>query len=327
MNRWRRWYKNCKQLFQHGIFGESMTRTSSKQAQSHKCGAQNRWPQIAAVLLLSLSSLGSLADTSLWKVSRDSHVLYLGGTIHVLRASDYPLPQAYQRAFDSASIVAFETDLRQINSSRFQQLLMSKARYPEGENLADYLSVEALQALQKYCDDSGISIEALLPYKPALAMLTMLSVELARHDITGSGVDNYFLQRADTSGKAILGLESAEQQLDFIVSMGRGQESEFILHSLQDLEQLNALLEQMIDAWRSGDTSSLDQLFVAPLAQQYPDMYQSMLLERNQAWLPKIEELLQTDATELVLVGVAHLVGDDGLLQQLTLRGYKIEQQ
>jgi uncharacterized protein YbaP (TraB family) len=304
-----------------------MTKTSGKQAQGQQCGTKNRWRHIAAALLLSLTSVSTLADTSLWKVSRDNQVLYLGGTIHVLRASDYPLPEAYQQAFDSADIVAFETDLRQINSSEFQQLLMTKARYPAGENLADHLSVEALQALQQYCDDSGISIEALLPFKPALAMLTMLSIELTRHDITGGGVDNYFLLQADTSGKTILGLETAEQQLDFIVSMGRDQESEFILHSLQDLQQLDQLLQQMIDAWRSGDTRSLDQLFVAPLAQQYPGMYQSMLLERNQAWLPKIEELLQTEATELVLVGVAHLVGDDGLAQQLVLRGYKVEQQ
>jgi hypothetical protein len=284
------------------------------------------WLNILMTMLLSVASQTTQAETSLWKISHGQHVLYLGGTIHVLRQSDYPLPAAYQQAFERSKLVGFETDLRQINTRDFQQLLLAKARYPAGENLADHLSLEAFQALQHYCEDTGIAVETLLPFKPALAMLTMMSLELARQDVTGIGVDNYFLQQAEAAGKPTLGLESAEKQLNFIVSMGEGQESEFILHSLQDLQQLGTLLQQMIDEWRSGNSRGLDRLFVAPLAQEYPAMYQALLVERNQAWLPKIEQLLQTELTELVLVGVAHLVGADGLVQQLEQRGYQVEQ-
>ena len=293
---------------------------------THSRAIPGLWLPMLMTMLLSLAGQTTQAETSLWKISHGQHILYLGGTIHVLRQSDYPLPAAYQQAFEHSSLVGFETDLRQINSRDFQQLLLAKTRYPAGENLADHLSPEAFQALQRYCDDAGIAVAALLPFKPAIAMLTMMNLELARQDITGIGVDNYFLQQAEAAGKPVLGLESAEKQLDFIVSMGEGKESEFILHSLQDLQQLGSLLQQMIDQWRSGNSRALDRLFVAPLAQEYPAIYQTLLVERNQAWLPKIEQLLQTEGTELVLIGVAHLVGADGLIQQLEQRGYQVEQ-
>ena len=288
------------------------------------CRRYRRWTVLASIL--PLFATVSHGETSLWEVTSDNGKLYLGGTIHVLRQSDYPLPAAYQQAFEEAELIGFETDLRQINSVSFQTSLLQKARYPGGESLADHLSEDAMGALQRYCRKAGVSIDALLPFKPAVAMLTILTLELSRLDAATTGVDNYFMQRAQESDKPVLGLETAEEQLDYLIGMGVGEESAFILHSLQDLEQLDSMLQQMIEDWRSGDTRGLNQLFIAPMAQQYPDIYQSLLVQRNQDWLPKIEQLLATEATELVLVGVAHLVGEDGLIEVLQARGYRVQQ-
>jgi hypothetical protein len=299
-----------------------------RQFTRHPLAATRPRGRFRSLLLVLLC--GSLpwaqAETSLWKVSHGDNVLYLGGTIHVLRQSDYPLPQAFDEAFAQAGLIGFETDLQQLNTADFQQALLEQARYPAGESLADHLDTASMQALQRYCDESGLQLDALLPYKPAFAMLTMLSLELARLDTAASGVDHYFLGKALAANKPTLGLETPQQQLSFLVNMGQGVESEFILHSLQDLNQLGALLQQMVTQWRSGNTEALNDLFIAPLAQQYPAIYASLLVERNNNWLPAIEALLDSRETELVLVGVAHLVGPDGLLRYLQQRGYKVEQ-
>ena len=41
---------------------------------------------------------------------------------------------------------------------------------------------------------------------------------------------------------------------------------------------------------------------------------------------PKIEALFSRPRPAFVVVGAAHLVGPDGLLQMLTAKGYRIEQ-
>jgi uncharacterized protein YbaP (TraB family) len=51
-----------------------------------------------------------------------------------------------------------------------------------------------------------------------------------------------------------------------------------------------------------------------------------MLHDRNHKWLPLIEEYINNDGTEFIIVGTAHLWGDDGLLKLLKDKGYDIEQ-
>jgi uncharacterized protein YbaP (TraB family) len=57
-----------------------------------------------------------------------------------------------------------------------------------------------------------------------------------------------------------------------------------------------------------------------------PDLYESLLVNRNNNWMPKIEAMFDTDETEFVLVGVAHLVGEHGLTAMLQSKGYEIVQ-
>lgn len=55
-------------------------------------------------------------------------------------------------------------------------------------------------------------------------------------------------------------------------------------------------------------------------------MHEDLIVKRNQAWLPQIETMLDSEPVEFVLVGVAHLSGEDGLLAELQMRGCAIEQ-
>ena len=51
-----------------------------------------------------------------------------------------------------------------------------------------------------------------------------------------------------------------------------------------------------------------------------------MLVERNQKWVKHIEDLSGQDGNSLVVVGAAHLVGDDSILELLKNKGFEVEQ-
>ena len=85
-------------------------------------------------------------------------------------------------------------------------------------------------------------------------------------------------------------------------------------------------MEEMIAVWRSGDADGLSELFVEDMKDESPALYDSLLLQRNLKWIPQLEQLLQDTDTEFVLVGAAHIVGENGLLDLLAQRGYEIEQ-
>ena len=55
-------------------------------------------------------------------------------------------------------------------------------------------------------------------------------------------------------------------------------------------------------------------------------LYDRLVTKRNLRWLPLIEELFKGDVDAMVVVGSLHLVGDQGLIELLKAKGYKVEQ-
>ncbi|HHH49219.1 MAG TPA: TraB/GumN family protein [Gammaproteobacteria bacterium] len=269
----------------------------------------------------------ALAGTSLWQVRDGDRVMYLGGTVHVLAAADYPLPEAFDRAYEQADRLVFETDMQAINSPAFQLQMMQRLTYNDGRSLKDELGARAYGALQAYSHKRGLPMAMLEQFRPAMVSLVIVMTELERLGINGTGVDEHFYRRARNDGKAVGQLETPQAQLAFIAGMGRGQEDALILNSLRDAEQVAEMMAGMKAAWRSGDLAQLAKLGLEPMRRDYPGLYKELLVKRNQAWLGKLERMLKNPDTELVLVGAMHLVGREGLLEQLRARGYKITQQ
>jgi len=60
-----------------------------------------------SIVFFIIISGSAYAETSLWRIQNDSSTLFLGGTIHVLRTSDYPLPKEFHKAYEDSAVVIF----------------------------------------------------------------------------------------------------------------------------------------------------------------------------------------------------------------------------
>ncbi len=276
---------------------------------------------------LALFASPALAETSLWQIRDGDRVMYLGGTVHVLAAADYPLPEEFDQAYEQADRLVFETDMQAINSPTFQLQMMQRLTYNDGRTLKDELGSKAYDALQAYSRKRSLPMAMLEQFRPAMVSLVIVMTELERLGINGVGVDEHFHRRAQADGKPVSQLETPQAQLEFIAGMGRGQEDALILNSLRDAEQVADMMAKIKAAWRSGNRAQLVELGLEPMRHDYPALYQDLLVKRNQAWLVKLERILKNADTELVLVGALHLVGREGLLEQLRARGYKVIRQ
>ncbi|MEZ4485491.1 MAG: TraB/GumN family protein [Syntrophotaleaceae bacterium] len=282
--------------------------------------------QLMLIMIWLLALCGSAAaQSSVWLVKQGDSRTYLGGTCHVLRQSDYPLPAEFERAYQAVERVVFEADPGQLNSPRMLQLLATRAFLADGVTLQQLLQPATYRLLQDHCRRNGLQPEAFSRLRPAMAALTLLTMELQRQGIDQGGVDLHFYQRATDDGKAVAALETIDQQIEFMVAMAEGREDRFLMYSLAELERLDEIFNSLIAAWRSGDGAEIARLANADFKRQFPEIYRTLFTERNAAWLPLIEGYLATAEPELVLVGVAHLVGEDGLVAELRRRGYQVE--
>lgn len=281
----------------------------------------------ALILALSPTHLPAQDSHLIWRVCCGEASVTLMGSIHTLRPEDYPLPAAYEKAYDQADAVAFETDLARMNEPDVQAGLLALGLYPEGESLWDNLSPETASALSSAMRERGLSPAQFERFKPWLCALTLTMLELQRLGFSAlHGLDMHFFARAVQDGKETLHLEPVEAHIDHLASFGRGNQEEILLQSLQDLEVLAYKSSRLADAWRSGDEEDLHDAIQMGF-DGFPAIYDRLITQRNRDWLPHIEGLIKGDGNVLVIVGSAHLTGPESLVRMLEDRGYQLERE
>ncbi len=273
-----------------------------------------------------IASTTALAESSVWVISKGSQKIYIGGTIHVLSQHDYPLPKEFEQVYKASDKLVFETNITEASGLEFQMQMMKAMTYSEGKTLRSELSPSTYTALEKYCASKNIQLALMEPLKPQMAILALLGAELQRMGMVATGVDETFHKRARQDNKPTQYLETTSAQLDLLVNMGKGNEDQLVLNTLRDLDNIDTTMDAMKDAWRSGDQTKFERIALTPMKKDFPNLYQNLLVTRNNTWLSHIENMLSTPETELVLVGALHMIGKDGVLQQLQSRGYTIKQ-
>ncbi len=276
--------------------------------------------------LFALLSISASAETSLYEITKGDHKVYLGGTIHVLRNSDYPLPAEFERAYENAKILVLETDMKKASSPEFGQQMAQAFMYSGGKNLSQDLQPKLWQELQKFADERQLPLGQLSMFKAMFVSLSLSVAEMQRKGFgVGQGVDTYFYQKAILSGKAIQELETTDEVLGQLKLLADMDANLVIKGTLRDLHKMDHVLEKSLVYWRTGELDKLDKEMAADMRKETPQVYQQLLVARNQAWLPKIEQMFTSPDVELVLVGSLHLSSKDGLLAQLKKRGYMIK--
>ena len=118
------------------------------------------------VLTLVLWQSLAHADTSVWKVTKGEQSLFIGGTLHVLAPSDYPLPDSYSESYLQAQTLVFETDLSALSTPDLQLKMLAVLTYPKGKDLKSVLKKKTYQRLNTYCQARGLPLDNFLKFKP-----------------------------------------------------------------------------------------------------------------------------------------------------------------
>ena len=69
----------------------------------------------------------------------------------------------------------------------------------------------------------------------------------------------------------------------------------------------------------------LDEDALGPLRKAAPGLYARLVTERNERWIAELKTRMDGSGSTVVVVGVGHLVGEDGLPARLRALGYSVE--
>lgn len=263
----------------------------------------------------------------LWEVRGEgqSRVLLLGA-IHMLQASDYPLPADVRSAYTQADRLVFELPPEQMQSTQLAKAMLHAGVRRSGR-LQDELSPVQWKALSTWAGQRAMPLERLQMLKPWFVALNISLQEMAASGMQAElGLDQHLMQRGLRDGKSMLGLEDGLAQIALFDDMGAVEQQQMLAEALDDASGDGARRQRLLAAWRSGELDAFWAQAGEPLKSTYPALYQTINVQRNQAWLAQLPQwLADGHGTTLVVVGALHLVGSDGLVEQLQARGYRVE--
>lgn len=288
---------------------------------------------LAAALALPAAAQSPAPDASarhplLWKVSDADNAVYLLGSFHLLRSDDYPLPGEVDRAFDDAESLLFEVDPGAMTSPETLRKIQDYMAYEGGETLSGVLPKPTFDRLQTLVTASGGSMQALEGSEPwAVSMGLVLGIAKAMGFESELGLDRHLMARAAEAGKPAGGLETVDDQMRAMDAVPHAEQAASLDEFLTDPRKATRELMDMHAWWRAGDVARLDAKMRAEMARKTPESYRLLDVERNAAWLPRIEARLRAPGTDdtLVVVGSLHLLGPDGLVEKLRAKGFRVE--
>jgi uncharacterized protein YbaP (TraB family) len=279
---------------------------------------------IFSLLPVILFMSASVAAAPVFKVTKGDDTVYIGGTFHLLTEKDYPLPDAFDKAYKLADELYFETNMREIETPEFQQKSLKVILYQDGQTLKTALSEATYARFVEYAKSRQIDPMQLNALNPTGVMLTITIMEYQARGFVAEGVDKHYFQRAGIDNKTIDWFESPDEQLAILDGFDNEDPNGLINYTLDEIKNIDQVITNLHKSWREGDMETLTKLGIDSFA-GYPDIYKSVLVDRNNKWMKKIEAMFGDEGTELVLVGALHLPGADGVLTQLLKKGYKVE--
>jgi uncharacterized protein YbaP (TraB family) len=288
-------------------------------------------PSRCAALLLGfiLCTSGAFADDEaamMWVAHGNQNTVYLLGSIHLLRPEDHPLPPSIELVYDDADVLVMELDMDDLDiisvMAAFRELGVLEGDIRLEDLLGEELHAQAAAAAEA----TEIPLELLSQSEPWLAAVTVQEMLAMRVGFSGElGIEQYLTAKAIADSKPIMGLETVSEQLGFLDGLPMEAQSQWLVHSLVDGLRIEMIVDQLVAAWRSGDINYLERELLHE-ARMSPELHDALLVQRNRSWIDRIVGYLDDDQDYLVVVGAAHLVGEDGIVEMLSERDVSVSQ-
>lgn len=257
----------------------------------------------------------------LWELEGEAANIRLLGSIHFLRAEDYPLPEAIGKAYREADILVTEIDLDDLDPLAAQASMRALAIDPGGRDLARLLGPADYAKVRAGVRSLAIDPAVLAAYEPWYAALQVTQLRLQQLGFDpGYGVEARLMMLAAADGKEVRGLETLEDQLGALDSLPDPAQREFLLTTIDEAAEIENGIDEILQAWRTGDTRTLERELLAGLDEQ-PALRQRILVDRNRRWVEQLRGKAGDGTRYLVVVGALHLVGPDSVLKMLEQRG------
>lgn len=265
------------------------------------------------------------ADPAAWRIegNRGGSVTLLG-SMHVLRAADYPLPRSVDALFDSADVLVMELDLDDVDAASDRDTILRAATLAPGRTLRSVLEPNVYALAERRSRGLGLDLTLLQNFEPWFVAVTLLDQGMRKEGFDPErGLEQYLVAKARVAHKDIVGLETLAMQIGIFDALPPPSQQAMLQQTLQELDEAGAAMNDLASAWRDGKLEAMSRELLDDF-DDFPGLYSTLVTERNETWVGSLEKYLRDGRRYLVVVGALHLVGRDNVIDMLKARGHDV---
>ncbi|MCR6672860.1 TraB/GumN family protein [Devosia ginsengisoli] len=281
----------------------------------------------ARCLLPALAALGlalpAQAQPAMWEVRDADSAIWLFGSFHVLPEGTAWRTELFDTILADAEKIVFETDIRPAAAAQVGAEAYLRGIYTDGTLLTDVLGETIETQLRAKAADIDMPMGMVQAMKPWLAANTITVQAMAGKGFAAEGVELLLLP--DLPEERLGFLETGSEQLEVLAGASDEEQVAMLVATLDQLDTLPKVMDKMLRSWMNGTPDQLSDVFITGMGGYEAGFLERLLYARNRNWIAPIETMLADNSENLIVVGAAHLIGENNVLELLEQAGYAVE--
>ena len=268
--------------------------------------------------------------------------IYLFGSMHKVKLGEFDFPPYVTGAYEQSDYLACEADVVKYEETASISEKYKLVTYEDGSKLKDHLSEAVYKDLKEYLINNKIYDEVYESYNADTISSIISGKLISKAGLTGDGVDEYFIKKANKDKKKILEVEGMKSQNELTKGFSdKLYELELITIINFDEKDFKTELLKLYSDWKKGisiesempvDFDENDEELIKKynldkeeIKELLEDYNKKLLYDRNEYMADKLIEYFEDNKKVFFMVGAAHLPGNKGIATILARKGYTVK--
>lgn len=275
-----------------------------------------------------------------WKVSGNGFDgnFYLLGSIHTGPSDLNQYPDEVFDAFNSCDSLAVESDVLAMEEDMALQMKCLKLWiYTDGTKISAHIPPQLYSKAVALMRELGIYNTMMDYYTPVMwqQLIDQTLAESTPFDYD-AGADRFFLAAAKKYGKKVIETENPVDTYAALAGLSEATQTLLLEETVSEeyRDSYEEDLAELVNAWMEGNEDTITSLlFTESDDTEYTaeenacfDEYNRVLVdERNAGMTDKAASMLKAGKNVFFVVGLAHMLGETGIVESLRSLGYTVE--
>lgn len=252
-----------------------------------------------------------------YEVSTDTSKVYIFGSLHFGKSEWYPFEDYIEKAFSTSDALVTEININDLTKLAPSSLI-NRIYAKDTISLKNKLKPKNYDKVLGKLSALGMNETIIQRIRPWFVAFSVQQLEIKQGSLnTKYGVDTYFNKKAKELNMQTFGIEEIDFQLSLIEKFDCCADE--IIETLESDNKKKDDANELIQAWLEGDDNEINKLIneISDASKEYQSVLHEILYKRNKSMADSIKGLLANRKQYFIVVGAAHLVGEESIIKYL----------